>query len=238
MKNAGAGRLRRTGSVLEAPGYSVAEAALYLSIPKATLRYWAMGARYPTKSGRADARPLMRTPERGVLSFCNLVEAHVLDALRRDHQVSLQAVRRALAYVAKRFPSDHPLLDLPFETAGLELFVERYGALIKVSGEGQAAMRELLRAHLRRVERDESGIPVRLYPYTRGRALDEPRAIVIDPRIQFGRPVLVGTGIPTEVIADRFRAGESPDDLAHDYGRTTDEIQEALRAELGFRAAA
>jgi uncharacterized protein (DUF433 family) len=62
--------------------------------------------------------------------------------------------------------------------------------------------------------------------------------VVIDPRVQFGRPVLVGTGIPTEVIADRFKAGEALDDLARDYGRTPDEIQEAIRAEFQLRGAA
>lgn len=238
MKTSNDRRSRRATSVLEAPAYRIAEAAQYLAIPAATLRYWVSGARYRTKTGRRAARPLIATPEPGVLSFLNLIEAHVLDALRREHKVSLQAVRRALDYVAKRFPSTHPLADQSFETDGLELFVDRYGDLIEISADGQTAMREVLRAHLQRVERDENGSPVRLYPYTRKRAANEPRVVVIDPRVQFGRPVLVGTGIPTEVIADRFKAGESLEALARDYGRMTDEIEEAIRAEFQLPAAA
>lgn len=231
-------RDRSAESILNAPAYRIAEAAQYLGIPAATLRYWVAGARYRTKAGRRVARPLIRTPEPGILSFQNLVEAHVLDGLRREHEISLQALRRALDYVAKRLHSTHPLTDCDFETDGVDLFVDRYGALIDVSADGQMAMREVLRAHLRRVERDAAGLPVRLYPYTRKRLVDEPRVVVIDPRVQFGRPVLVGTGIPTEVIADRFKAGESLHDLAHDYGRTADEIQEAIRAEIQLRGAA
>lgn len=224
--------------MLEAPAYRVAEAALYLGIPAATLRYWVKGARYRTRRGTRSAVPLIRTPKPGVLSFLNLVEAHVLDAIRRQHKVSLQGVRRALDYLVKQFPSEHPLAEQSFATDGADLFVDQYGTLVNVSAGGQTALREMLRAHLRRIERDDKGLPVRLFPYTRRSALDEPRRIAIDPRVQFGRPVLAGTGIPTEVIAERFKAGESLDDLARDYGRTPDEIQEAVRAELCLHAAA
>ena len=62
-------------------------------------------------------------------------------------------------------------------------------------------------------------------------------AVVIDPYVSFGRPVLVGTGIPTAVIAARYKAGESVDDLADDYGRSREEIEEAIRCER-FREAA
>jgi len=229
---------RRREAVLEAPAYLVAEAALYLGIPRATLRYWVRGARYRTSRGSRTAAPLIRTPEPGVLSFLNLVEAHVLDAIRRQHKISLQGVRRALDYLVKRSPSEHPLADQSFATDGADLFVEQYGALVNVSAGGQIALREMLQAHLRRIERDDAGLPVRLFPYTRKSELEEPRRVAIDPRVQFGRPVLAGTGIPTEVIAERFKAGESLDDLARDYGRSQDEIQEAVRAELYLHTAA
>ncbi len=167
----------------------------------------------------------------------NLVEAHVLDAIRREHEIPLQKVRRALNYVRREFPSRHPLADQRFQTDSLNLFVEKYGQLINASQEGQLAIRELLQAHLRRIEWDEAGLAVRLFPFTRKRQLEEPRVIVIDPLISFGRPVLVGTGIPTAVIAERYKAGESMDELAKDYDRERVEIEEAIRCELELQAA-
>ena len=98
-------------------------------------------------------------------------------------------------------------------------------------------VRTLLEAALGRIERDAKGLPVRLFPFTRRRALDEPRAVMIDPTVSFGRPVLFGTGIPTAVIAERYKAGDSMDDLATDYGRTRLEIEEAVRCELQVEAA-
>ena len=78
---------------------------------------------------------------------------------------------------------------------------------------------------------------IRLYPFTRKRELDEPRAVVIDPFVSFGRPVLAGTGISTAVVAERFKAGEPMGALADDYGRSLLEIEEAIRCELPLEAA-
>jgi uncharacterized protein (DUF433 family) len=55
--------------------------------------------------------------------------------------------------------------------------------------------------------------------------------------VGFGRPVLLGTGVTTLSIAERFDAGESIEDLAADYGRPRGEIEEAIRCELTRDAA-
>jgi len=218
------------------PVYSVIEAAHYLRIPRSTLRAWVAGQAYRANGRRGMFRPIITAPDSRLrlLSFINLVEAHVLDALRtqHQHQISLQTIRRALHYLAREFHTAHPLVDQRFETDGVNLFVRRYGALVNISESGQLAMRRVLETYLRRVDRDEAGLVARLYPFTRKRNADEPRAVVIDPRIAFGRPVLVGTGIPTVVIAERYKAGDSVDELAGDYGRDRLEIEEALRCEL------
>jgi uncharacterized protein (DUF433 family) len=49
--------------------------------------------------------------------------------------------------------------------------------------------------------------------------------------------VLAGTGIPTAIVAERYKAGESIDELAEDYGRSRKEIEEAIRCELWLEAA-
>ena len=165
------------------------------------------------------------------------MEAHILDALRREHEVPLQKVRKAITYLSQRLDSRHPLVEQRFETDGVDLFVRHYGQLVNISQSGQLAMRQILEAYLRRVEWDEVGVVARLYPFTRKRSIDESRAVVIDPRISFGRPVLAGSGIPTAVIAERYKAGESVDELADDYGRKRLEIEEAIRCELDERAA-
>jgi len=220
----------------EIPIYSVFEAAHYLRIPENTIRSWISGRDYHTNRGRRHAPPVVppADPARG-LSFINLLELHVLGAIRREHHVEMKHVRAAIDYLKKEFGTAHPLVDQEMDTNGKHLFVRRYGSLINASRQGQGAMEVILDAHLKRIERDERGLAVRLFPFTR-KTTDAPRIVSIDPLVAFGRPVLKGSRIPTSDIADRFKAGESPADLAKDYGRSQADILEAIRCELGTAA--
>jgi len=222
------------------PAYPIREAAHYLRIPVGTLRYWALGGPCSRSDGQHVSEPILTLPDRSrpILSFMNLMEAHVLAAIRRRYQISFPKVRSAVTFIKEKLPTKYPLADHQFATDGLHLFIEHLGKLINVTGRGQLAIRELLEVHLRRIDRDPHGIPIRLYPFTRDPEADEPRAVVIDPRISFGRPVLAGTGIATVIVAERFNAGESMEDLAVDYGRGRSDIEEAIRCELALPKAA
>lgn len=221
--------------LLDVPAYTVAEAAHYLQIAAATLRSWVRGRSYPLKPNRAGVfKPVIQLPddEQTLLSFTNLVEAHVLDAIRREHGVQLQKVRDAVRYMQDRMSVEHPLASQAMATDGVDLFVQRYAQLINVSRDGQLAMSAILNAYLRRLEWDQEGFATRLYPFTRKRELDEPKVVVIDPEVSFGKPVLVGTGVPTSTVAERYKAGESVDELAEDYDLKRTQIEEAIRCEL------
>ena len=50
--------------------------------------------------------------------------------------------------------------------------------------------------------------------------------------------MLIGRAVPTGVLADRFKAGDSIEDLAGDLEVTPAAIQEAIRCELDRRVAA
>jgi uncharacterized protein (DUF433 family) len=128
------------------------------------------------------------------------------------------------------------LVDRRFETNGRDLFVREAEQLINVTRDGQTAIREALDLYLARIEWDPSGLAARLFPFTGKAHTDAPRAVMIDPRVAFGRPVLAGTSISTLAIAERFKAGESEAELAHDYGREESEIEEAIRCELAVAA--
>lgn len=214
----------------ELPSYAITEAAHYLSVPQATVRYWA--------KGQDHHLPLIDVPDGTptLLSFLNLVELHVLAAIRRKHTVPMPKVRAAIDYLREHTRTvrdkQHPLISKQLETDGLDLFVKRYGALVNISQAGQIAMREVMSAALHRIERDTRGIPIKLYPFTRSDLRNAPTMVVIDPRLSAGRPVIAGTGLATEIIAERYKAGESIAALAQDYEREEAEIEEAIRCEL------
>jgi uncharacterized protein (DUF433 family) len=220
------------------PAYSLAEASHYLRINDATLRSWVVGRPYPVSGHVKFSRPVIHLADRQehYLSFVNLVEAHVLMAIRRRHGVKLSKVRKALDYVQNQFSIDRPLINQAFQTDGLDLFIERYGKLISASQEGQHAMKEIIGVYLRRVEWDAKGLPIKLYPFTRNSESDaapaaDPRVVVMNPTISFGRPVIDGTGIPVSSIYERYKAGDSVVDLARDFRLETGAIEEAIRCE-------
>ena len=227
--------LRRT------PAYPFVEAAHYLNVSVSTLRSWCVGTTYGPAGDKKTFKPVIALdgePHEG-LSFLNLVEAHVLVALRRKHRITLPKIREALLYIGTKLGMDRPLADARFQTDGVDLLVEHLDELVNVSRDGQWEMATLLRTYLKRIERDPSGIPVKLFPFTRNEVRDDsPAPVEINPQKAFGRPVLVGRSVPTAVLADRFKAGDPLSQLADDFEIPTEKIEEAIRCELDRRKAA
>jgi len=224
------GNTTAKGDIRHHPAYGLAEASRYVRLPVATLRAWTFGRAYPTAEGARRFQPLVRPAGRKppLLSFSNLIEAHVLRSLRTEHGVSLRALRRALTYAERELRIERLLLSQELCTDAGQLFLDRYGQLISLSASGQLAMRRLFDEHLRRVEWDAWKFPVRLYPFVLSTVRAVDRVIAIDPQVAFGRPVLVASGVSTAAVADRVDAGESLEDLAADYGVTVAEVEQAV----------
>ena len=224
------------------PAYTKAEASRYARIPHRTLHDWVSGR--SDSSGRRS-RPLVSItdPSRHLLSFENMVELHVLAALRQLHGVRMRVIRNALDYLQTRLGVPRPLIDEQMHTDGRTILVHRLDQLIDAGHGGQASMLALLDVHLDRIERNASGIATRLFLFTRKSPQDQhaarrqPRVISIDPAVAFGRAVIAGSRVSTAEVADRYKAGDSIMDLADDYGRTAPEIEEAIRCELDLKAA-
>lgn len=223
----------------EVAAYTVGEAAHYLGVPVSTMRSWFAGQKYidrgKTKRFQAVIEPA--DPKALGLSFSNLVEAYVLTAIRRERKIGLPTIRKGLDYLTNKLGSPRPLLTAQFATKGKELYVE-LGQVINLSRNGQIEMADMIVAYLERVDRDAKGLPIKLYPFMRSQPLrDQPRTVVIDPRVSFGRPVLAGTAIPTAVLAEQFKAGDQPGDLAKEYGADEQAVWDAIRCELDLQAA-
>ena len=101
-------------------------------------------------------QPLIHPPQRNppVLSFWNLIEAHVLRSLRTDHGVSIKALREALQYAERSLMIDQLLLSKELRAHAGHVFLDHYGKLINLPASGQLAMRRVFDEHLKRVEWD------------------------------------------------------------------------------------
>lgn len=56
--------------------------------------------------------------------------------------------------------------------------------------------------------------------------------VTLDPLHQYGRPVV--RAVPTEVVAEQFRAGESTETIANLFDLTVAQVEQALRFELSL----
>lgn len=218
------------------PVYSVRQAAHLTGLPVATVVEW-------RKIRPAAAAPPPEKPEGGVsLSFLDLVELHLLAAIRHHRRVPVAKVQPALAYLREqlhqgRLPTQHP----PTAEAFAEVLAR---CLPDETGPGAAnarhrvLSREVLQVYWERVVRAADGFPLRLFPlYQRSGPGPEavraqPALISVDPTIAFGRPVLAGANVPVDVVVSRYQAGDSVHELAHDFRVPAQAIEEAIRYEL------
>ncbi|MBS0211485.1 MAG: DUF433 domain-containing protein [Planctomycetes bacterium] len=225
----------------EIPAYSLPLAAHYLRLPVSTLRDWVKGGEYPTTAGQKHFCPLINLPNPEVLmlSFYNLAEAHVLSALRRTHHVKMPAIRAALDFVSQEYGWKRPLIQQEFKVGGASVFVENLQdkELVDAGTKGRQRILGFIREYLTRLKW-ENKVAVALYPFTRLITDESPKSVVIDPRYSFGRPVLAKIHVPTAIIAERYKAGETTIHLAKDYACKTDDIEEAVRCELNVALAA
>ena len=226
--------------VRDMPAYTVAEAAHYLCIPKATINAWVKGTTYTVRGQQKRFRRVIDLPVKSVnlLSFYNLAESHVLRVLRTEYNIHLQHIRKALEFIKDRRGWERPLIQERFKTDGVSLFIHHLGKLLDTSNPQQRLMEDLLSEHLERIEW-ENAFAARLYPFTRLAARsDAPRSVVIDPQRSFGRPILERLGVTTNVIAERYKAGDSIEKLVKEYGGPQTDIEEAIRCELPIGVAA
>ena len=214
---------------LELPLYGLSEAALYLRVPIKTLEYWAFG--------RRRIPPIIRVASKHPrsLSFMNLLECHMLTSMRSIYNLQLPKIRRAVANLTKSSSFKHPLIEEPLLTNRVDVLIKQIDKLVNLSRDGQLVIPEIVEAHLERVEYDKGVF--RFYPFVRERSATEPKYIVINPSLGFGKPVIAGTGISTAVIASRFNARESVPDLAKEYGLEEKQVEEAIRWETRAVAA-
>lgn len=211
--------------IAEIPVYGMMDAAHYLRVPYQTLRYWTRG--------RDSVKPIVnlasQDPPR--LSFNNLLECHMISSLKAKYDLRLPKMRSDLRELARWRPSQHPLIDQKFETDRINLFIaDTANSLLNLSDPTQRVFRQTVEAYLDRVEVDPRGL-FRFFPFVEKIDRYEPKVIMINPAVAFGRPVIAGTAIPTAVIASRFHARDSVSDLAREYGRSENEIEEAIRWE-------
>jgi uncharacterized protein (DUF433 family) len=220
--------VRRAGQDLrEFPTYSLPEAALFLRIPVRTLRAWFAGK-------NKLLEPAALVGKYPVLSFRNLVDAHIVHTARIHHGLPMHRIKTALDLAFKEGNTAYPLQD-----KNLRIFARclvriepgrgrRKRAVLNLSRGGQTGIPEVIELYTRRIVKDEKGIPIALHPWKYWQTDPRSRPVSISPEVMSGRLVVRGTRIPVSILAIEAER-KSAEKLAHDYGISPKTVREALR---------
>jgi len=119
---------------------------------------------------------------------------------------------------------------LEFKSSGRDIFVKQDSVLHDVlRRKGQPAWDEVLGPFLETLDYRDS-FAYRWWPLGRS------APIVVDPEYGWGFPVVVGSGVRTEILFERNSAGETIEEIAQDFGLRPDEVRSAIDYEVRLAA--
>lgn len=207
---------------LSLPAYSFADAARYAETTGQTISRWYQG--YAVEGHQM--RQVFSTDVSEGLSYFQLIEVSVAATFRRAG-VKLDKLRAAHTDLRKRYQVDYPFALLKLKTDGVDVLVpllEDERVVLAASRHGQLGWSDVL---LNRFEQFdyEDGAAMRWHP--RGQSVP----IIIDPRYSFGAPIIMGSGVRTATIKDRYLAGESLPFIEEDFDLTEQQVRAALEFE-------
>jgi uncharacterized protein (DUF433 family) len=217
---------------IDRPLYSFAEADRIAKVTSNTSRRWLKGYSFWYEGERRTMPPVTWTPEpKEAVSFVDLMEVAMIDKLRKK-DFSFKQIRKINVTARFYLKTPRPLVTERFRVMGREIFVdEGFGILLNVGrGAGMQAWDEVLDPFLHTVEY-EGEIVRRWWPLGKG------AEVLVDPDFGFGLPVVEGVGVRTEIIAERYRAGDSAEEIVYDFDVTPKQINDALRWEMSKQAA-
>jgi uncharacterized protein (DUF433 family) len=218
-------------SVLDRRVYVMPDVDLYLGLPSGTARRWIDGY---SRGGRSYP-PVIREEPTGdeTVAWGEFVETRLL-AGYRARGISLQRLRPAVQLLRREFGTPYPLATAqPYlDVAGRELVMrvqdqtdtDRLLWLVVVRS-GQLVLADPAQMFADRAEFTGTDRVV-----TGLRTEADTPDVRIDPLRQTGQPVV--RSVPTAVLAEGFRAGESVDGLADLYDLSADQILQAIRYEM------
>lgn len=213
---------------LARPLYSYVEADRIACVSRGTSSRWLKGYKYWYLQDELREMPPI-TPEsghNGGVSFIDLIEVVAIGRLRLKG-FSLKKIRQINEFCQATLHVDRPLVTETFKVKGHDIFVMvSEGYLLNVGlRRGMQAWDEVLDPFLDTLDYEEE-LARRWWP----RGKSEP--VVVDPDYGFGLPVVAGTGVRTEIIAERKRAGDALEEIAYDFGVGVSEVEAAIRYEL------
>ena len=212
------------------PLYSYAEADRLARVSRGTSNRWVKGYKYRNDEGERVAQPPMTAgPEgktEGGVSFFDLIGIKAIDGLRK-RRFGTRKIRDVIRYCQDELGVDYPFATQEFKTDRRRIYMDAGdGRLLEVLGgqRGAQAWDRVLDPFLKDLDY-QNDLARRWWP------LGKDGLVVVDPVYGFGSPVIVNSGLRTELVAEREEAGDEPEVIAYDFNLTLRQVESALELE-------
>ncbi len=172
--------------------------------------------------------PVDHKARRPDYSFSDLISLFVVRFLLQKG-VEPKDIREAELHLREEWKTDRPFVSDEIKTDGRNVFFRDEvisGQIEAADMRGQETMREMVKDRLTGVHYSD-GTAAYWVP------LD---TVMLDPRIQFGEPVVVGTRLPTETVAEAVR-NFGPADAAQRFSISRNAVSAAVTFEQRLAAA-
>jgi len=230
--------LTRANSLLQSGIYTVPEASRLAKVSVGRIRRWLRGYEFQTKHGRHRS-PVVWNGQLDpidhslALGFLDLIEVQCIDALRTAG-VSWKTLRKAHTHARELFRHDHPFCTNRFATDGRTIFMEIHDDDNRTSlwdiAEVQRVFDRIIIPFLKNLEFESGQTPVRWWP------LGQARGVALDPKRNFGHPIVFETGVPTLVLARSVKANQSFQEVARWFEISPKAVREAVEFEQQLAA--
>ncbi|MDR6807605.1 uncharacterized protein (DUF433 family) [Dyadobacter sp. BE34] len=202
--------------------YTLPDISYILHLPTGKVRKWMHEYWQLRFSSSAESGFSHGSGKELVTNFLTLIEFFTFYQLRQEG-VSAQKIVKAHQILAKTFRTKYPFAKSSLLTDGERvLFNGDAGNIIQADETLQINIKEAIEPFCKKVEFNDDDMVKRFYP------LGKDHSIVIDPKRQFGQPVIGDTNILAETIYNLHRGGESIDTISSLYSLTVGQVNDVI----------
>ncbi|HLX69702.1 MAG TPA: DUF433 domain-containing protein, partial [Verrucomicrobiae bacterium] len=222
-----------TAKLFQTGIYMIPDASRLTGVSPQRIRRWLRGYEFQAKHGRHRSAPVWQGQLKPIdnsiaVGFLDLMEIRCVDAFRRAG-VSWKTLRLAHTHAQEVLKLSHPFCTNHFKIAGRDIILEipRDDAepLLWDIAHDQREFGRITRPFLKDLDFQNGELPQRWWP--RGKN----HLVALDPRRNFGQPIIFSEGVPTGILARSFRANRSIREVARWFEISPASVREAIEFE-------
>ncbi|GAA4331260.1 hypothetical protein GCM10023165_05400 [Variovorax defluvii] len=227
-------------SLLDTGIYSLGQAARLIRAEPRAVRRWMCGYKRKHGEGHRHSAPLWKTQledagfEQAAVGFRDLMELRLVRAFT-EAGVSLHVIKATIEAARDTLHTDYPLTSRRFLTDGRKIFES---AINEATGDEtltDVRARQIVFTHVIKpslyagIEYDGNVARMWFPPESKG--------IALDPSRQFGTPIVVDAGVPTDTLYEAYLAeGKDRRAVARQFDIDPKHVAAAVRYEERLRA--